>query len=214
VAPLQPAPAPEPKQLPFTFMALVKKTGSLPKSSRSRTIDPLTAAKTKIINALSVQEGFVQELIDGTPLPKRDGGAKTVNTWFSKQSDGWWTSIRYGQVAIPIDGTSTDMLIGELKDVLLFYGAVKIAMGKGELDGPIGELQTKKSAALSGKNGTSQQKAAKTVANAFDTLGYDKRLRDAGFSMEQAEAHAEAARKFINGGAGHQDRPAANQAAA
>jgi hypothetical protein len=32
---------------------------------------------------------------------------------------------------------------------------------------------------------------------AFDTLGYAKRLRDAGISTEQAEAHAEAARDFV-----------------
>jgi hypothetical protein len=32
---------------------------------------------------------------------------------------------------------------------------------------------------------------------AFDTLGYAKRLRDAGVSAEAAEAHAEAAREFI-----------------
>lgn len=31
----------------------------------------------------------------------------------------------------------------------------------------------------------------------FDTLGYAKRLRDAGVTSEQAEAHAEAARDFI-----------------
>jgi hypothetical protein len=43
------------------------------------------------------------------------------------------------------------MLIGELKDVLSFYGAVQIAIGKEELYTPIGEVQTKKSAAL--KNG-------------------------------------------------------------
>jgi hypothetical protein len=36
-----------------------------------------------------------------------------------------------------------------------------------------------------------------TVANAFDTLGYAKRLRDAGVPNPQAEAHAEAAREFI-----------------
>lgn len=35
------------------------------------------------------------------------------------------------------------------------------------------------------------------MAYAFDTLGYAKRLRDQGISMEQAEAHAEAARDFI-----------------
>jgi hypothetical protein len=36
-----------------------------------------------------------------------------------------------------------------------------------------------------------------TLAFAFDTLGYAKRLRDAGISTNQAEAHAEAAREFI-----------------
>jgi hypothetical protein len=36
-----------------------------------------------------------------------------------------------------------------------------------------------------------------TVAYAFDTLGYAKRLRDAGVPDRQAEAHAEAAREFI-----------------
>lgn len=34
---------------------------------------------------------------------------------------------------------------------------------------------------------------------AFDTLGYAKRLRDAGVSPDQAEAHAEAAREFVMG---------------
>jgi hypothetical protein len=36
-----------------------------------------------------------------------------------------------------------------------------------------------------------------TLAFAFDTLGYAKRLRSAGVTSEQAEAHAEAAREFI-----------------
>lgn len=36
-----------------------------------------------------------------------------------------------------------------------------------------------------------------TMTYAFDTLGYAKRLRDAGVETEQAEAHAEAARDFI-----------------
>jgi hypothetical protein len=35
------------------------------------------------------------------------------------------------------------------------------------------------------------------MAIAFDTLGYAKALRDAGFSAKQAEAQAEAARDFI-----------------
>jgi hypothetical protein len=36
-----------------------------------------------------------------------------------------------------------------------------------------------------------------TMAFAFDTLGYAKRLRDSGIASHQAEAHAEAAREFI-----------------
>ena len=34
-------------------------------------------------------------------------------------------------------------------------------------------------------------------AFAFDTLGYAKKLRDAGVASDQAEAHAEAARDFV-----------------
>jgi hypothetical protein len=37
------------------------------------------------------------------------------------------------------------------------------------------------------------------MAYAFGTLGYAKRLRDAGVSQGQAEAHAEAAREFVMG---------------
>lgn len=35
------------------------------------------------------------------------------------------------------------------------------------------------------------------MAFAFDTLGYAKRLREAGVPQQQAEAHAEAAREFV-----------------
>jgi hypothetical protein len=38
-----------------------------------------------------------------------------------------------------------------------------------------------------------------TMAWAFDTLGYSKRLREAGVPNPEAEAHAEAAREFIMG---------------
>jgi hypothetical protein len=46
-------------------------------------------------------------------------------------------------VSIPIgEKGETDMLIGELKDVMHFYAAVKIAIGKGELDAQIGKSCT------------------------------------------------------------------------
>ncbi len=137
----------------FSFMTMVKQTGKLEKTSRSRTIDPLTEAKSKILAAIDVQTGYARLLIEGRPLPKK-GGDKTVSTWFSKQNDGWWTSIRYGQQAIRIDGENVDMLIStKLEDVIAFYAAVKTAIGKGELDTQIGKLQSERSAALKGKTG-------------------------------------------------------------
>ena len=142
MTPLQPVT----KATAFSFLTLVKVTGKLAKTGRSRTVDPLTEAKSKILAALGVQEGYARLLNDGQPLPKN--GEKTVSTWFSKQNDGWWTSIRYGQISIPIDGDKTDMLIGELSDVMNFYAAVKIAIGKGELDAQILALQQTRSAAL------------------------------------------------------------------
>ena len=35
------------------------------------------------------------------------------------------------------------------------------------------------------------------MAQAFDTLGYAKRLREAGVPQQQPEAHADAAREFV-----------------
>lgn len=132
-------------------MGLVKSVEKLAKTSRSKTVDPLSAAKAKILKAIEVQKGYVALVKDGKPLPKSNGGKKTVGAWFSKQSTGWFTSIRYGQASIPIVGDKADMLIGELADVAKFYDAVAEAIGKGELDKQIAALQTAKSAAL--KNG-------------------------------------------------------------
>jgi hypothetical protein len=129
-----------------SFMQLVKKTGKLAKTGRSRIVDPLTEAKSKILAALGVQEGYARLLNDGQPLPKK--GDKTVSTWFSKQNDGWWTQLRYGNSSIAIVDGHADMLIGDIKDVMNFYAAVKIAIGKGELDAQIGKLQAERSATL------------------------------------------------------------------
>jgi hypothetical protein len=129
-------------------MSLVQKTGTLAKSSRSKRIDPLTLAKSKVLDALKVQKTYVALVAADKPLPKR--GDREASTWFKKENDGWWTSIRYGQVPIPIDG-QPDLLIGKLDDVATFYDAVAQAISKGELDSQIADLQTKRSAALSGK---------------------------------------------------------------
>jgi hypothetical protein len=104
----------------LSFLKLVKKTGTLRKSSRSKLIDPLTLAKNKVLDALKVQKGYVALVAEGKTLPKTEGG-RDAQVWFSKQLDGWWTSIRYGQAAIPIAEGQADMLIGpKLEDVAVF----------------------------------------------------------------------------------------------
>jgi len=146
----QPTPAVQPA---FSFLKLVKKTGTLAKSSRSKRIYPLTQAKNKILDALKMQKGYVALVAEGKTLPKNDAG-RDLSTWFSKQTDGWWTSIRYGQLSIPIDGKNADLLIGpKLEDVGTFYDAVSEAIQKGELDAQILKLQTERSAALTGRRG-------------------------------------------------------------
>jgi hypothetical protein len=54
----------------LSFLKLVKKTDKLTKTSRSKTVDPLTLAKNKIIDALKVQKGYAQQLIHGE-TPRR-----------------------------------------------------------------------------------------------------------------------------------------------
>ena len=149
-----------PAQPALSFMKLVQKTGKLAKSGRNKRIDPLTLAKNKVLAALKAQKGFVALVADNKPLPKNEAG-REAGTWFSKQTDGWWTSVRYGQLSIPIADGQADMLIGpKLEDVTTFYDAVAEAIGKGELDGPIAKLQGERSAALTGRMGGARKKAA------------------------------------------------------
>ena len=142
-----PAPAPLPAQPTFTFMAMVKKSDTLPKSSRSKLVDPLTLAKEKIVKALQEQKRLASLVAKGETLPKTDGGKRDTAVWFSKQRDGWWTKIRYGQAAMLINGHA-DFFIGKIEDMPAFYDLVITSIEKGELDAQIGALQEKKSAAL------------------------------------------------------------------
>ena len=138
----------------FSFMALVKEVRAPIKSSRSKTVDPLTLAKQKILKALMEQERLIIDYaMKNEPLPKK--GEKTVSAWFSRQSDGWCSSIRYGQASLQIGPkeTDTDMLIGDLPAVLNFYRAVRVAIDKGEMDSVIAKAQRKKSDLLKGKTG-------------------------------------------------------------
>lgn len=127
----------------FSFMNLVKKTGSLPKSGRSKLTDPLTLAKEKIIKALQTQKEYALLVADGKPIPKT--GEREKTTWFSKQSDGWWANIRYGQKTIKIDG-NPDLFIGTLEDVATFFDSVAEAITKGEMDTQILAIQSERSA--------------------------------------------------------------------
>ncbi len=59
--------------------------------------------------------------------------------WLSKHNNGWWTSIRYGQVPIPIDDGG-QALIGTLEEVAAFFAAVAVSIEREELDAQILKL--------------------------------------------------------------------------
>ncbi len=136
----------------FSFMALVKKTGELPNKTIARTGDPLSIAKAAVMKALDEQKGYVTLSESGQALPRTKGGTKTVSTWFTKTQEGYWTSLRYGQLPIPI-GEGTGLFIGTADELKAFYDAVKESIQAGQMDGVIGELQKKRSAALTGRTG-------------------------------------------------------------
>jgi hypothetical protein len=145
--PAPPAPQ-EPTQTTFSFLngfAAVKP----PKNAGMKQGDPLTAAKRRVIDGLCQQKERGQLVMDGKPLPKMDGGKKTVATWFYKAPDGAYaTRLRYGRSAIPLSGDNTAVRVGDLKDLLPFYDPVIAAVERGELDEPLARMQKEKSAAL------------------------------------------------------------------
>jgi hypothetical protein len=73
-----------------------------------------------------------------------------VSVWLSNEADGRCASIRYGQASIPLGKTEKDtqLLIGKLDQVSLFFDTVAGAIKGGELDAAIGKLQSERSAAL------------------------------------------------------------------
>ena len=134
-----------------------RQLGKRPKNASSRA-DPISAAKAKILEAIDTQRDYAKLLIDGKPLPTREGG-RSHTTWFYRESDDvWWTSIRYGQVSIPLDGESDAVQVGKLEELPAFYNTVIQAIEKGELDEQIAKLQQMRSAAIAGKKG--QRKTA------------------------------------------------------
>jgi hypothetical protein len=125
-----------------------KKVGTPPKYAGSKKGDPLTAAKAKVIEGLKIQKGYVQRVLENQPLPKTDGG-REASTWFYREIDGtYWTTLRYGQLSIPLEGTNTAVQVGPLAELPAFYDAAAQAVQKGEMDEPIMKLQQARSAAL------------------------------------------------------------------
>jgi hypothetical protein len=136
-----------------------KKVDAPPKYASSKKGDPLTAAKTKVIEALKVEKEYAQLTIEGKPLPKTDAG-REGSTWFYREIDGtYWTTLRYGQLSIPLEGTNTAVQVGPLAELPAFYGAAAQAIQKGELDEPIMTLQRARLAALKGEAGTTRKAA-------------------------------------------------------
>lgn len=114
--------------------------------------DPLGSAKEGIIKAVEQQKDYAALTKREQPLPKAKGN-RSVSTWFQKQADGWVTTVRYGQLSIPLDekGTTGVLVGATLDDLGPFYDAVIDSIRKGELDTIIAEMQKKRSESLKGR---------------------------------------------------------------
>ena len=120
------------QQTKFSFMTLVRKTG--------------TSSEVSTASALP-----------GSPWRRTRASKPKV----LKTDRRVWTSIRYGQVAIPIEDTRTSHW--PVESVPMFYEAVGRAIEAGELDAQFGKLQTERSAALEGKNASQPVVVAKAA---------------------------------------------------
>jgi hypothetical protein len=138
----------------MAFSFLKGKKLVVPTKTPSGRGDPVALAKEGIIKAATQQKALVGHTQRKEKLPQSKGG-RAVSTWFNYQHDGWVTTIRYGQLSIPLDDKgTTGVLVGpNIEDLTSFYDAVIESIRKGELDTVIGDLQKKRSASLKGKTG-------------------------------------------------------------
>ncbi len=130
-----------------------RKTAPLTKTTGTKKGNPLDIAKGKVLEAIGVQKGYAQLTIDGKPIPKAEGKTRSTSTWFYQNMDGWWTTLRYGQLPIPLNEKNDfAIFVGEKADDLVpFYDAVIAAVQKGEMDAPIRTLQEARSKSLTGR---------------------------------------------------------------
>jgi hypothetical protein len=138
-----------------------RKVGTAPRMGGARKGDALTIAKGKVVDGITQQKHYASLAARNEELPRGKGGRAT-SVWFFRSLDGYWTTIRYGQLPIPMnDKGDFDVFIGDKLDGLQsFYDAVIEAVRKGELDAAISELQQKRSAALLGRTGGGRKKKA------------------------------------------------------
>lgn len=133
--------------MPLSFME-GRKAEKPPKSAAGTLGDPIVPIKAKILEALKTQRGYAQLVVEKKPLPTREGG-RAITTWFYRNQDGTYgTTIRYGQLPIPLDGSNAGVTVGKVEELAPFYDEVSAAIGKGELDEALRVLHQTRSAAL------------------------------------------------------------------
>ena len=130
---------PEPE---LAFAKFIKRSGEL--RSRPGQGSELDIAKAAIKKAIDDQKGYLSlRERNLTPQAKKEGG-KAPSEWFWLVGGEYATSIRYGQVTVPILG-QPDHVIGTAKELHGFYDAVKAEIDSGALNTVISKLQTERS---------------------------------------------------------------------
>ncbi len=124
---------------------------TLAKSVTGAKADPLTVAKGKIKSAIDLQLRSIAAETTGTVFAPVEGAKRPFGKWYFQDAGVYYTTIRYGQLPIPLDGEKITVRVGKkLNDVSKFLNAVSAAVEAGEMDTAIEALRVKRSADLKG----------------------------------------------------------------
>ena len=106
--------------------------------------DPITKRRTKFIDAVQEQRGYLAKALNGEKLTRtierkaEDGTAtqveRPVRVWFFQQGNDWYLQPRYGARVLLLDGKSNAIQVAKAADLDPVLEALAKAAEAGELD--------------------------------------------------------------------------------
>ena len=140
------------------WMRKYKPTSAIPVSGAAASrpgADPVKIKREKIIAAMQRQISAVQKEIEGKPhgftVRKKDESgeiverpARFIPMWFKDNEGGISSFIKYGTVALEIEGHTKFKCGNEISDAIPFYEALIKSAEKGDIDEPLSKAAERK----------------------------------------------------------------------